>query len=123
MDQFQQRQTELLSHNQNSKALLREHTKLQQQITDYQHELSTLPAKHSNQLSMINRNLSSIEQNIVESEAKRLLVITAPDDGVATAVLAESGQTVDSSRPVLSLIPNNAILQAEFYAPSNQLAS
>ncbi|AWY40750.1 HlyD family efflux transporter periplasmic adaptor subunit [Pseudomonas putida] len=121
MDQFQQRQTELLSHNQNSKALLREHTKLQQQITDYQNELSSLPAKHSNQLSMINRNLSSIEQNIVESEAKRLLVITAPDDGVATAVLAESGQTVDSSRPVLSLIPNSALLQAEFYAPSKSI--
>ncbi|MNJ24105.1 Colicin V secretion protein CvaA [compost metagenome] len=121
MDQLQQRQAELLGQRQTLQGLVRETTALTQQLVERQHELAGLPALHENQLASIRRALSSVQQELIESEAKRSLVIIAPEQGVATAILAEPGQTVDSSRALMSLVPVDSRLQAELYAPSKAI--
>lgn len=45
-------------------------------------------------------------------------VIAATRDGVATAVAAEVGQMVDGRRPLLHIMPADATLHAELFAPS-----
>ncbi|OLF52841.1 HlyD family secretion protein [Pseudomonas chlororaphis] len=121
MDQLQQRQAELLGQRQTLQGLERERTSLQQQSTERRNELAGLPARQANQLAEIRRQLSTLEQDLAESEAKRTLLIIAPETGIATAVLAEAGQTVDSSRPLLSIVPADSPLQAELYAPSKSI--
>ncbi len=121
MDQLQQRQSELLGQHQTLQGLVRETTVLNQQLVETQHEFAGLSALHQNQLAGIERSLSGIQQELIESEAKRALVITAPQDGVATAILVEPGQTVDSSRVLMSIVPANSHLQAELYAPSKSI--
>ena len=121
MDQLQQRQSELLGQHQTLQGLARETAVLNQQWVETQHELAGLSALHENQLASIQRSLSGIQQELIESEAKRTLVITAPQDGVATAILVEPGQTVDSSRVLMSIVPANSRLQAELYAPSKAI--
>ncbi|EIK68452.1 auxiliary transport protein, MFP family [Pseudomonas synxantha BG33R] len=117
-DQFQQRQAELLGQHQTLQSLNRERTAMQQQLTERKNELAGLQTRQTNELSLLRRQLSGIEQELAESEAKRNIVITAPGDGIATAVLAEIGQTVDLSRPLLSIMPTDSVLQAELYVPS-----
>lgn len=121
MDQLQQRQAELLAQRQVLQGLMRESTVLKQKLIERQHELAGLSALHENQLAGIDRALSSLQQEIIESEAMRMLVIKAPQDGVATAVLVEPGQAVDSSVSMMSLVPVHADLQAELYAPSKTI--
>ncbi|WP_338484220.1 HlyD family efflux transporter periplasmic adaptor subunit [Pseudomonas trivialis] len=121
MDQLQQRQSELLGQHQTLQGLARETTVLNQQLVETQHEFAGLSALHENQLAGIQRSLSGIKQELIESEAKRALTITAPRDGVATAILVEPGQTVDSSRVLMSIVPANSHLQAELYAPSKAI--
>ncbi|NNJ16175.1 HlyD family efflux transporter periplasmic adaptor subunit [Pseudomonas putida CSV86] len=121
MDQLQQRQAQLLGERQTLQGLMRETTSLRQQRVERQHELSGLPALHENQLASIRRALSSVEQELIESEAKRSVFITAPDQGIATSILAEAGQTVDSSRALMSIVPADSTLQAELYAPSKTI--
>lgn len=121
MDQLQQRQAELLGQRQTLQALTRESTVLTQRLIERQHEFSGLSALHENQLASIHRALSSLQQELIESEARRTLVITAPQDGIATGVLVEPGQTVDSSVSMMSIVPVNASLQAELYAPSKAI--
>ncbi|KQQ68267.1 secretion protein [Pseudomonas sp. Leaf127] len=121
MDQLQQRQAELLAQRQVLQGLVRESTVLKQKLIERQHELAGLSALHENQLAGIHRALSSLQQEIIESEAMRMLVIKAPQDGVATAVLVEPGQAVDSSVSMMSLVPVHADLQAELYAPSKTI--
>ncbi|HEJ6277360.1 TPA: HlyD family secretion protein, partial [Pseudomonas aeruginosa] len=118
MDQLQQRQAELLGQRQTLQGLERERTSLRQQLTERRNELAGLSARQANQLAETRRQLSAVEQDLAESEAKRTLLVTAPERGIATAVLAEAGQTVDSSRPLLSIVPADTPLQAELYAPS-----
>ncbi|WP_124300883.1 HlyD family secretion protein [Pseudomonas chlororaphis] len=121
VDQLQQRQAELLGQRQTLQGLERERATLQQQLTERRNELAGLGARQANQQADIQRQLSALEQNLAESEAKRTLLVTAPETGIATAVLADIGQTVDSSRPLLSIVPADAPLQAELYAPSKSI--
>lgn len=121
MDQLQQRQAELLGQRLTLQGLARETTALQQQLIERRHELSGLAARHANQVAAIQRSLSSVQQELIESEAKRTLIITAPQDGVATAILVEPGQTVDSSRTLMSIVPAGSRLQVELYAPSKAI--
>lgn len=118
MDQFQQRQAELLGQRQALQGLDRERSSISQQLTERSNELAGLETRQANALAPLRRQLSAIEQELAESEAKRTLLITAPGSGMATAVLAEVGQTVDPTRTLLSIIPGDAHLQAELYAPS-----
>ena len=121
MDQLQQRQAELLNHRQKLNTLERDRSALRQQITERRNELSGLSARHENQLAIVHRTLSEIDREIIESEARRILVIKAPQEGVVTAILAEPGQTTGTARPLLSIVPNNALLQAELYSPSKSI--
>lgn len=121
MDQLQQRQSELLGQRQSLQSLDREHTALQQQLVERRSELSSLDSRHANELASQDRLLSLIDQELAESESKRMLMITAPESGVVTAVMAEVGQTLDSTRSVMSIVPVNAKLIAELYAPSKSI--
>ncbi|OLU23288.1 HlyD family secretion protein [Pseudomonas sp. PA15(2017)] len=121
MDQLQQRQAELLAQRQTLQGLKREYTSVKQRLTERRNELSSLPANQANQRAGIKRQLSVVEQELAESEARRTLLITAPEPGIATAVFAEPGRAVDSSRPLLSIAPANASFQAELYAPSRAI--
>ncbi|MFK0312184.1 HlyD family secretion protein [Pseudomonas sp. NPDC090233] len=121
MDQLQQRQAQLLGERQTLQGLMREKAALHQQRVERQHELIGLPALHENQLASIRRALSSVEQELIENEAKRSVLITAPKSGIATSILANPGQTVDSTRSLMSIVPADSILQAELYASSSTI--
>ncbi|QHA84028.1 HlyD family efflux transporter periplasmic adaptor subunit [Pseudomonas mediterranea] len=121
MDQLQQRQAELLNHQQKLNTLERDRSAMRQQVTERHNELSGLSARHENQLAIVHRALSEIDQELIESEARRILVIKAPQEGVVTAIFAEPGQTTGTARSLLSIIPNNSSLQAELYAPSKSI--
>jgi membrane fusion protein len=114
----QQKEGDLLDQKLRLQSLERDRISVGRDLAMQQSELSSLPLKHQNQLAVIERSIAAIGQELSESEAKRDLVITAPDNGVATAVLADVGQAVDSSKPLVSIVPKGAKLQAHLYAPS-----
>ena len=70
------------------------------------------------QVAGLERDIASAEQELTESEARRRLVITAPESGTATAVVAEVGQVVDTERPLASIVPTGAKQEAHLYVPS-----
>ncbi|MCU6496968.1 HlyD family secretion protein [Rugamonas sp. A1-17] len=119
--QYQQKQMELLDQRYALEGLERDKMALQKDLDSAQEELDSQPYKQNNELSQIRRSYGSLEQELAESEAKRRIVITAPKAGIVTAVVAEVGQFLEGSRPLLSLIPDGAVLQAQLYAPSRAI--
>lgn len=117
-EQLQQKQEELLDQRSRQQGLERERIGVARELAARRKELAGLALKHENQLSQIERGISSVDQELTESEGKRQLIITAPQAGTATALIAEAGQAVDGSRPLLSIVPDGATLQAHLYAPS-----
>ncbi|MEQ1549488.1 MAG: HlyD family efflux transporter periplasmic adaptor subunit [Chakrabartia sp.] len=120
-EQLQQKQEELLDQQARLQSLGRDRISIGRELSAQQSELAGLALKHQNQLAQIERLLSSTGQELTESEAKRRLVITAPQAGTATAVIAEVGQSMDGSRPLVSIVPNGATLRADLYAPSRAI--
>jgi membrane fusion protein len=117
-DQFQQRKTEHLAQVKIYQSLVRERTALAQTELERNNELAGLHLRQSNQLAVIERQLSAVEQELAESEATRTFLIHAPESGVATAAFADVGHSVDAGMPLVSIVPVDALLEAELYAPS-----
>jgi membrane fusion protein len=114
----QQKQADLLDQRNRLQALERDQISVERELQAQHGELTSLPLRQQNQLAQIERMLTSTDQEWTESEGKRRIAITAPESGVATAVGAEAGQTVDGAKPLVSIIPGGAVLQAHLYAPS-----
>lgn len=117
-EQLQQKQEDLLDQTSRLQSMERERIGVARELGLRRNELEGLTFKHQNQLAQLERGVSSVDQELAESEAKRQIYITAPESGTVTAVVAEVGQAVDGSRPLASIVPVGAKLQAQLYAPS-----
>jgi len=91
------------------------------QLTDYRNQTLSLPLKYENQIAEFNRTLASIRNEQTQNEARRLVLVRAPQSGVVTAVVGDVGQVVDGSRPLLSIVPEGSSLEAHFFAPSRAI--
>jgi len=120
-EQLQQRQADALDQRARLQSLERDQINIRRDMTSLNGELTSLPLRHQNQVAQIERGITSLGQELTESEAKRRLEITAPEAGIVTAVAAEVGQMVDGSKPLVSIVPNGATLQAQLYAPSKSI--
>ncbi|NIF73495.1 HlyD family efflux transporter periplasmic adaptor subunit [Burkholderia sp. Ap-962] len=117
-DQLQQRQADLLDQQSKCLGLQRDRASLAQALRDATNELSGLTLRQQNQLAQIDRSVIDVDQTLIESEARREFVLTAPESGVSAAVTAEPGQTIDSAHPVASIVPQGARWQVHLFVPS-----
>jgi membrane fusion protein len=89
------------------------------EIVALQAQRRELPMRAQAQQGEIDRDLAALAQQSAENEARQRIVVRAPQDGVVTGVLAQAGQTVTPSVAMASLLPANARLQAQLFAPSS----
>jgi len=120
-EQLQQRQADLLDQRARMQSLERDRISVGRDLTSQKNDLAAMPLRHQNVLAQIERDITSLGQELTESEAKRRLEITAPESGIATAVTAEVGQMADGGKPLLSIVPAGAKMQAYLYAPSRAI--
>lgn len=118
INEVEQRQTDLLDQQLKLHGLQRERASVSQALKASSNEYAGLALKHENQLSEISRAVIDVDRMLVESEARREFVITAPEDGIVTAVTGEPGQTLDPSHPAASVIPDGSQWQAHLYVPN-----
>jgi membrane fusion protein len=81
-------------------------------------ELKDLPLKVAAQDALIARSIAATGRELAETEARRALLIPAPQAGSVTAVHATPGAAVNPGTPLLSIVPRGAQLEAHLYAPS-----
>lgn len=81
-------------------------------------DLGDLPLKTGTEIATIERNIATMEQELAETEARREIVISAPQDGTVTAILAELGGQANIASPLLSIVPAGTRLEAHLYGPS-----
>lgn len=86
-----------------------------------QAQLRELPLTRDAKLGEIDRQVSAISQELAETEGRREAVITAPQDGVVTAVRGSLGGGVGSDAPLLSIVPDGSKLVAELFASSRAI--
>jgi membrane fusion protein len=120
-EMWQQKQADLLDQRNRLQALERDQISVERELQAQRSELASLPLRQLSQLAQIERLITSTGQEWTESEGKRRIALIAPESGVATAVTAEVGQAVDGGKPVVSIVPDGAVLQAHLFAPSRSI--
>jgi membrane fusion protein len=84
-------------------------------------ELSDLPLRYQAQKAELERSISALEQELAETEARRKIVIPAPQDGTVTGIQAELGSNANVSVPLLSIVPDSSTLDAQLFSPSRAI--
>jgi membrane fusion protein len=118
---MQQKQEELLEQQARLQALERNRVGLERDLGALRLEIGSSALKAETQRQSIERDVSQLEQQLTEYEAKRALVIAAPADGIVTTVLAEEGQNATTTTPLLSILPADAELEAQLLVPSRSI--
>jgi membrane fusion protein len=91
------------------------------EIDDLGSQLRSAALKAQSQRAAIGRDVSQLTQELTEYESRRTLVVEAPANGTATAVLAERGQVTNPSQPLVSILPENAELTVHLIVPSSSI--
>lgn len=90
----------------------------QAQLEQLSGELTRLPGQTEKQLSIINSEITRLEQQQIELGARSEILITAPVGGVVTNLIAEIGQQVQPSGSLVTVLPNNTELKAMLLIPT-----
>lgn len=115
---WQQLEDGRLDHLLRQRTLARDRAEAERERLILAGELEALPFKHRTQLAEIDRNIDALEQELAEAEARRRIVIPAPQAGTVAAMQAEPGGSARPGVPLLSIIPAGSELEAELFIPS-----
>ena len=119
--QLQTLETDRLEQLSRLGALQRERIALQRERLTLAGELRDLPVKTQMELATVQKSVATTEQELAEAEARREIVVTAPESGTVTAILVEEGGHANTSAPLLSIVPAGASLEAHLYGPSRAI--
>ncbi|MEO8154145.1 MAG: HlyD family efflux transporter periplasmic adaptor subunit [Rhizobacter sp.] len=115
---LQQKEDDLLDQRGRVQALEQAHIQLMREAASSQSEFEQLEVKASREKQQLARAMSEIDQADISTESQRRLAVIAPADGTVSAVMAEPGMST-GTQPLLTLLPANAVLEAQLYAPSS----
>ena len=115
---LQQKEQEWMADLATLESVRRSETTLLRDIAALEADIAAVPAKHLNELAPIDRALSSIEQDRVENESRRELLLKSPQAGMVAAILTDPGKLAVPGQPLISLIPEGSELHADVYLPS-----
>ena len=119
--QVQGKKEEMLALQAQGQALERQRAGLARERAELDGEKSGLPLRARGAQSEVERELEQLAREVAEFDARRQFVIRAPQDGTVTALLADPGQSVSPASALASLVPADAALIAQLYAPSSAI--
>ncbi|RQQ48474.1 HlyD family secretion protein [Burkholderia stagnalis] len=119
--QVEQQEAALLDAQARVQDLARQRLDVEQQLDQIRQQLRELPLNTRNQQNDIERKLADVDQSIAENEARRAVILRAPQASVVAALLAKPGQVVNAGQSVVSLLPQGAQLEAQLMVPSREI--
>ena len=94
---------------------------LQRDALTVREELDALPLRTDADLAGIQREIAAVDQQLVETESRREVVVPAPSAGVVTTLQAELGGRPNAAVPLLSIVPRGATLEAHLFTSSKSI--
>lgn len=117
-EQLAMREAELLEQQSGLEAIERESAALVRVTAELDERLESLEPRYANAVAELERALAAAERELVENDAQRATIVTAPQPGTLTGVAAEVGQSVEPGAVLARIVPNGPPLVAELLAPS-----
>jgi membrane fusion protein len=114
----QDKQAELLDQQQRLGDLDRAQAATERDLDAVHDALRELPLQAARERQAGQRDIATLEQDLTENDARRRVLVRAPQDGTVTAITAEPGQPAALQQALASVLPAGSLLEAELYAPS-----
>jgi membrane fusion protein len=114
----QDKQGELLDQQQRLADLDRAQAATERDLDAVHDALRELPLQAARERQAGQRDIATLEQDLTENDARRRVLVRAPQDGTVTAITAEPGQPAALQQALASVLPAGSQLEAELYAPS-----
>ncbi|TCW81151.1 anibiotic ABC transporter [Burkholderia sp. SRS-46] len=119
--QVEQQEGVLLDAQARLQDLARQRLDVEQQLDQIRQQLRELPLNTRNQRNDIERKLADVDQALAENEARRAVILRAPQASIVAALLAKPGQIVNAGQSAVSLLPQGAQLEAQLMVPSRAI--
>nr|WP_295786994.1 HlyD family efflux transporter periplasmic adaptor subunit [Rhodoferax sp.] len=114
---LQQHRDELLEQRARLQTLEQSRIRLSREEAALASDLLQLGNRAAREHEQLQRASTEIKQARINGQIQAQVVVTAPISGTATTTLVEVGQTV-GTQTLVSIVPEDAQLQAHLYAPS-----
>lgn len=121
LTEMDRRQQELLTARQELGRYRQQLTSLQADQAKASAALSQSHAEEETQTGIAQSSVEGLRLQQSQIRGQQAYVLTAPEDGIITALQSGVGRTVDATVPILTIVPKNAVLHAELYAPSRAI--
>ena len=121
LPRLQRAEQESIDDKSKLEAMERSQFTLRREQIQIEATLREMPMRRQAQLAEIDRNVSSLDQELAEAESRRKIVISAPYDGVVTALQAEKGSSAQANVPLMSVVPAGSDLLASLYGSSRAI--
>ena len=95
---------------------------VQRQLIEVQSQLETNDLHVGDEVDAMRAKIAELDQQVATTETRRSIEIRAPGAGSVTAIAIHPGQTVASGARMLTIVPGEAMMQAELLAPSSAIA-
>jgi membrane fusion protein len=119
--QLRQQQAAALAQRAELQALLRQRAAVARNLGQVRQALAEWPAEQQAALDPFDRELAALEQQRIELDATHESAITAQLPGTVTSILVKAGESVQAGQQLLSVLPVDAVLQAELLLPSRAI--
>ncbi len=84
-------------------------------------QLEQLPTRQAIRLQELQDQQLALNERLITVSSERGYDINSPIDGKVSTIIAKSGQKIDLTAPLLAILPNDSLLQAELFLPSRSI--
>lgn len=119
--EVEQEQSTLLSDESQIKVLNQQRFSTAQQLSALRDQLAQLPLAASAKLNDLRRQHAQIEQALAQNEVARATVLRATENGLISSMLVKSGESVSPGQPLLTVMSDGSVLQAQLLVPSQAI--
>ena len=119
--QYKERESERLQAESELQSLYAQHEDARQTEASLDSRLRRLADELNEKLGLVNDRLSNVEQSILQAEAERSLLVTAPFDGEVTNIFITEGSGASPSETLMTLVPEGSDLVAKVLVDSRAI--
>lgn len=98
-------------------------------LMDHQHtledinvKLSKIPSQKLFETEQIRQQIAQHRQALADARANRENIVVASTNGRVATILAEQGNPVSDAMPLLTLVPEWSVMEAEVYVPASAIS-
>ena len=118
-EQWAQREAALLEQRSRIESMKRERAGLARLGAELEGRVVTLSLEYAHEIAELERAVTGTDLEVAENDARRASAVTAPETGTVTAPTGEIGQPVERGAVLARIVPHDAVLAAELFAPSH----